>query len=156
SATTILAAVKRRLAAIPHHGIGYGLLKYIAGAPELTGSAAEISFNYLGQWDTALAKDAPIAFSDEPAGLAQSPLNHRTHVIEINALVSGGQLQVFWTYSESLHRRPTIERIANAFVDRLRELVDEASCAPAESVATTTPQRVDSRVRRRDLDSLRR
>ena len=58
--------------------------------------------------------------------------------MEINASVSGGVLQVSWTYSENVYRRTTVEKLAGAFIDALRSLInlcetpDAVSFAPAD------------------------
>jgi non-ribosomal peptide synthase protein (TIGR01720 family) len=47
----------------------------------------------------------------------------RTHLIEINSLVSNGELAVFFNYSENLHNKRTIERLSQDFLEALREII---------------------------------
>jgi hypothetical protein len=45
------------------------------------------------------------------------------YVLECWPAVMNGMLRVRWTFSERLHQRETIERLANDFLDFLRALV---------------------------------
>ena len=58
-----LQAVKEQLRAVPNRGLGYGLLRYLAGTRRLTQRlralpAARVCFNYLGQVDRGLPAEA--------------------------------------------------------------------------------------------------
>ena len=122
-----LKRVKEQLRRIPQHGVGYGLLKYlneneqIRGA--MRGARADLSFNYLGQFDQVFGQDSLFRAAREAAGRAVSALGNRAHVIEIDALVAGGCLQVNVTYSSELHRPQTIEKFAQSYVNALRRLI---------------------------------
>lgn len=52
----LLKAIKEQLHAVPHHGIGYGILRYLRQHVDLRNlPIPQVSFNYLGQFDqTAL------------------------------------------------------------------------------------------------------
>jgi amino acid adenylation domain-containing protein/non-ribosomal peptide synthase protein (TIGR01720 family) len=124
----VLLAVKERLRSVPAGGIGYSLLRYLGG-PEGTGEllsrpVPEIVFNYLGQLDHVLASEGPFRAAVEPAGPAVSPRGGRRCLLEVVARVAGGRLGVTWFYSENLHRRDTVERLAEVFLDELRSLID--------------------------------
>jgi non-ribosomal peptide synthase protein (TIGR01720 family) len=56
-------------------------------------------------------------------------------VLELNASVTGGRLHVQWTYSENLHRRATVESIAQSYMDALRDL--SAHCLSPEAGGAT-------------------
>jgi len=49
-------------------------------------------------------------------------------------MVAGGRLRLDWSYSRNLHEWASIERLAAAYLDRLRELI--AHCRTAESSYT--------------------
>ncbi|HYH80303.1 MAG TPA: amino acid adenylation domain-containing protein [Longimicrobium sp.] len=130
----VLRAVKERLRAIPRNGIGYGLLRYLAGG----GAAAElarrpaggIGFNYLGQQAApephAPAGEALLRTADEPAGAGRAPGNRRTQRLSVEAMTAGGQLRVGFFHGPSLHEA-SVERLAGEYLRALRELV--AHCA---------------------------
>src|SRR5262249_19658134 len=104
--------VKEQLRAIPQRGIGYGMLRHLReqdGAREpIRGASPAIVFNYLGQFDQALPAGAPVGPAPESAGPMQSPRGRRLHAIDVSGGVRGGQLQMVWIYSPSLHARESI------------------------------------------------
>jgi amino acid adenylation domain-containing protein/non-ribosomal peptide synthase protein (TIGR01720 family) len=131
-----LKAVKERLRAVPGRGIGYGLLRYLHPDPEVRRRLAdlpraEVGFNYLGQLDQVLGGDSPFSLAPEPAGPSRDPRAARTHVLEIESRVSGGRLEVEWLYSRRRHRAGTIGRLADAYLDELRALIEH--CRSRES-----------------------
>jgi fengycin family lipopeptide synthetase B len=46
-------------------------------------------------------------------------------MLEVNASVGGGELQVHWSYSEGVHRRETIEQVAQQMLRVVQELIQE-------------------------------
>jgi amino acid adenylation domain-containing protein/non-ribosomal peptide synthase protein (TIGR01720 family) len=124
----VIKRIKERLRQMPQRGIGYGLLRYLSADPTTATQLrarpqAEILFNYLGQLDQQLASAALFRPATEPMGPMHGLANRRSHLIEINALVRDGQLQMAWTYSDQLHRRATIEQLAQAVVSQLQTLI---------------------------------
>lgn len=131
-----LKSVKEQLRAIPNRGVGYGLLRYLSGDEEIAARLrqapqAEVSFNYLGQFDQLLPEGAPFGPASESVGPVHSPRGTRRYALEINAFISGGRLQLEWTYSERIHRRETIECLAQSYSESLRALI--AHCLSAEA-----------------------
>jgi non-ribosomal peptide synthase protein (TIGR01720 family) len=123
-----LRAVKERLRAIPGDGSGFGLLRYLSDDPEVRRRlaelpAAEVLFNYLGQFDQVLPESSPLQLAPEPMGPACSPRGRRLHRLEVNGLISGGRLQVSWTYGDDVFRRETVEDLAARFLAELRGLI---------------------------------
>ncbi len=52
-----LAAIKEQFQQIPHHGLGYGVLRYLtADSPIASLPQAQVKFNYLGQFDQVFAQ----------------------------------------------------------------------------------------------------
>lgn len=132
----ILKSIKEQLRAIPNRGIGYGLLRYLSGDAEITSQLsslpqAEVSFNYLGQFDWGMQSDSFIKLASESFGSEHSQLGHRSHLLEINGLVVENQLQLEWTYSENFHSSATIESLAQDFAASLRMLI--AHCLSADA-----------------------
>ncbi|MEP7121093.1 MAG: non-ribosomal peptide synthase/polyketide synthase [Byssovorax sp.] len=158
----LLKSVKEQLRAIPERGVGYGLLRHLrrgedVGAALAAMPAAEVIFNYLGQFDqpgSAEPSASPAASlgaaegagtasrravhsrpARESAGPSMSPRATRTHLLEIVGSVTGGRLHVHFAYSEARHRAATIEAIAAAFLASLRGLI--AHClSPSAGGAT--------------------
>jgi amino acid adenylation domain-containing protein/non-ribosomal peptide synthase protein (TIGR01720 family) len=122
----VLKAVKSQLDRLPNKGLGYGLARYLAG--DVSRAAlralpqAELSLNYLGQFDQILS-DAPLFDWFEPAILlTESPRGLRRYLFEITAFVTSGKLHVKWTYSRNIHERSSVERLASRFIKALADL----------------------------------
>jgi non-ribosomal peptide synthase protein (TIGR01720 family) len=131
SSVEALQLVKEQLRAIPNRGIGYGLLRYASGDDEVTAALqslpqAEVRFNYLGQVDRVLLDSSMFGFTSQSSGPAQSAKAPRSYLINIIGVVSGGELRLDWTFSESIHREETITRLAHSFVAELRNLIAES------------------------------
>jgi non-ribosomal peptide synthase protein (TIGR01720 family) len=128
SVEEMLAAVKQQLRAIPHKGIGYGLLRYLSKDNESFKSMppAEVNFNYLGQFDQMV--DQPKAFSPAPeaSGNPRTSEGQRSHLLEINGGIADKQLSLAWNYSQNLHRRSTIEQMAQRYLESLKSIIDHA------------------------------
>lgn len=136
-----LKRVKQQLRAIPHRGVSYGLLRYL-GEPALAQQLAqqpraEISFNYLGQFDHSLGAGSPFQLVDGAPGPLHDPQGNRPHLIEVSGSVVGGQLRMHWAYSPALHHTETIERLAANFMGVLRTLVAGVA-APQTAMLTPT------------------
>ena len=128
-----LKTVKEALGAVPSGGIGWQLLRQ--GPDPIPAAPAELAFDYAGQLDQLMPALGGFAAAPEPIGPAESPLGRRPHVIEIQASVTGGKLTVQWRYSDRLHNRQTVTRLADLYLDELRGLIDR-SRHPAGPVHT--------------------
>ncbi|MGE0127963.1 MAG: amino acid adenylation domain-containing protein [Blastocatellales bacterium] len=131
-----LKSVKEQLRAIPQRGLGYGLLRYLTDDEEIVEALrrlpqAEVSFNYLGQLDQALPADSLLAPARESAGPVHSPRGRRKHLLDVRGSVARGRLNLSWTFSENIHRRGTIERLAQSYIESLRALI--AHCQSPEA-----------------------
>jgi len=117
-----LKKVKEVLREVPGKGIGYGILKYLTNLLE-DHPKPQISFNYLGQWESSFDDNSFFKFSDESIGECSADKNSRDHLIEILVQSREGCLHIEWMYSENHFYFKTIEKIGNYFVDRLQQIV---------------------------------
>ncbi|MDY7229483.1 non-ribosomal peptide synthase/polyketide synthase [Hyalangium rubrum] len=150
SCGTELRAVRDALRQVPRKGLGYGLLRYLRrdalGRQLQSQPEASISFNYLGQLDSALPSASLLAPADEASGSTQGVGGQRRQALEVNAHVLGGKLEVSFTYSEALHQRLTVETLAQLYLQALRALVaqrrsdDAARFSPADFPLTRVTQ----------------
>ncbi|MBE9229457.1 amino acid adenylation domain-containing protein, partial [Phormidium sp. LEGE 05292] len=133
---TVLKSVKEQLRAIPHKGIGYGLLRYLCDDEEIKSQVqkikeAEINFNYLGQFGQALNQSSLLQLATESTGNSLSLQGQRSGLLDVNAAIAEEQLHINWIYSSNVHSSSTIEKIATEFVTTLRELI--AHCLSPEN-----------------------
>jgi len=150
-----LKTIKEQLRQVPHRGIGYGLLRYLCSetAKALTSMPkAELSFNYLGQFDQAVPAAGLFGPAMESSGLPISPHGKREHLLDINGSISGGQLHFIWTYSQHFHRLETIEQLTSSYMQALRELI--AHCQQPEVGGYTPSDFPLVSLSQRQLDTL--
>jgi len=155
-----LKSIKEQLRAIPTRGIGYGVLRYLSRdmairEPFSRLPKAEVVFNYLGQFDQVLLKSSLFSLAQESSGSNRSLRSKRTHLLEINGDVSEGRLQVNWTYSSNLHRRSTVEQLAQRFIEAMRLLI--AHCQSPDAGGFTPSDFAEfkqSQWDQRDLDAI--
>ncbi|MFY0565974.1 non-ribosomal peptide synthase/polyketide synthase [Archangium lansingense] len=127
SAGESLRSVRDSLRRLPHHGIGFGLLKWL-GPPEVAEQlralpVPQVAFNYLGQLDATASSNRLFSLTSESSGPRAAPSGIRQHVLEVNGSVLGGRLQLDFGYSTHRHHAATIERLAQRFLHHLRALI---------------------------------
>ena len=76
--------MKEELRRVPNKGIGYGLLKYVSEKEVMRREirergGAEISFNYLGQFDRMIREEGEIKRAREGSGRTVSDKIRREH-----------------------------------------------------------------------------
>ncbi|GCF07291.1 non-ribosomal peptide synthetase [Dictyobacter arantiisoli] len=123
-----IKTVKEQLHNLPGHGIGYGLLRYLA--PEsIRSQLAElptpmISFNYLGQFHQVLSEDQMFALAKEKFGSDYSPHGLRRHLLDVACRIINGKIQFEWTYSQNIYHPETISELAEEFMATLRAIIE--------------------------------
>ena len=126
-----LRRVKEQQRQVPQGGIGYGVLRYLSGASEVREQLAaqpqaEVSFSYAGGGEVERPREGVLLGpAQESYGSAYSPRASRCHLLEVNANVVGGELVVHWIYSEGVHRRETIEQLAQQMLRAIKEIIQE-------------------------------
>jgi len=150
----VVKQVKEQVRAIPEQGMGYGMLRYLGEASEQLRAmpAAEVVFNYTGQFDQTLSESGLFRLGREDRGEGRSGANQRAHLLEVTGGVAGGQLQLTWSYSEQVHKRETVERVAADFIEALRELIQQ--CQWGEVVGFTPSDFEDFQWSQHELDDI--
>lgn len=129
SATQLLDEVTGTLKGIPHHGIGYGLLRYLhAPTAALLGATgpSEFLLSYLGmlpewqQTDAAVQFDADgeLTVRETPPGLG--------HPVELRSYRHGGLLHLDWWFDSRLVPADSVMTLAEQLPGILISLIDEA------------------------------
>jgi non-ribosomal peptide synthase protein (TIGR01720 family) len=122
-----LKSVKEQLRRLPNRGIGYGVLKYLSKDEEVKKEfedlmKAQVSFNYLGQFDQVLSASGVLGEVKEWK-TERSLVGNRSHLLEISGLIRSQKLEMQFVYSEKVHQRETIEKLANGFMSVLKSLI---------------------------------
>jgi amino acid adenylation domain-containing protein/non-ribosomal peptide synthase protein (TIGR01720 family) len=117
--------IRRQLEEVPSRGFGYGVLKWLTSHGSTLASLpkAEISFNYLGQFDQVLNEGGLFSTAPDWKGPLQNPQGRREYLLDLTAAVLRGRLQMGWSYSTNISHPSIVERIAERFSESLNELL---------------------------------
>jgi len=133
-----LRTVKEQLRQVPDWGLGYGPLRYLsddADVREALGGLPQpevlISFQPLPDIVASNSTLFQPADRADSRGVLHHTLPARRYVLEVRVFENDGALQAEWVYSENLHSRATIERLAQGFLAALRELIAHSETADA-------------------------
>ncbi|MFD2415743.1 amino acid adenylation domain-containing protein [Amycolatopsis pigmentata] len=156
-----LRAVREQLRAIPDHGIGFGLLRYLnpETAPALAAlPVPQLGFNYVGRFGVSSGDSAGEDWGQvddigKPPIL--DPAQAVPHVLEINAAAidgpDGPSLSVTWAWPEALLAEPDVAELAEAWFDVLRALARH-SLDP--SAGGLTPSDLSIELAQAEIDEL--
>ena len=105
-----LKPIKEQLRALPDHGLGYGLLRYLNPRDGRAARQAlrppQIGFNYLGRFAAPAGADWAAAAEGGALGLGGDPAMPLAHALEINALTldaaGGPSLTATWSFAPAL------------------------------------------------------
>ncbi len=152
-----LKRVKEEMRGVPRRGMGYGVLRYLSEDAEVREEMrriprGELSFNYLGQFGQSAGGNGITEAAEESVGPLQSERGTRRYLMTVNCMVTGERLNVIWTYGESLYRPETVERLAENYLESLRELI--AHCLSPESGGYTASDFPLSRLNEEKLGKL--
>ncbi|MDR9878604.1 amino acid adenylation domain-containing protein [Pseudomonas allii] len=150
-----IKSVKEQLRAVPHKGIGYGLLRYLGtpGAREALSkqAAPRITFNYLGQFDRQFNEAALFGPATQGSGQAQDPQAPLANWLTVEGQVYGGELALRWGFSREMFEVATVQRLADDYAAELQALIEHCCATPAGQVtpsdfplARLTPQQLDA------------
>ncbi|MBD2603288.1 amino acid adenylation domain-containing protein [Scytonema hofmannii FACHB-248] len=140
----LIKEIKTQLRAIPHHGISFGLLRYLSQEPTLTKvQKPAISFNYLGQTDSVAKSDRRFNISNAPTGTGLFAKQQRPHLLAINARVQNEYLQIDWSYSQHIHHQQTINQLAEIYEKNLRSYLTNSTSTNAAFYSATDFHLVD-------------
>ncbi|QDL09667.1 non-ribosomal peptide synthetase [Brasilonema octagenarum UFV-E1] len=149
-----LKLVKEQLRRLPKHGIGYGILRYLYPNPEVKQKfrnlpQAEVSFNYLGQFDQVLSASAMFGSVKEWKS-EQSRRGNRSHLLAVSGLIHSGKLEMEFAYSEKIHKRSSIERLSFGFMEALKTVITH--CQSKESQGYTPSDFAAAKLNQQQLD----
>jgi phthiocerol/phenolphthiocerol synthesis type-I polyketide synthase E len=135
SATELLETVRDTLKAVPHYGIGYGLLRHLyAPTARLLSAAgsADVHFRYAGMIPQLPPIDAAVQFDSDAAsilGPVRDTLPGLGHAIEFRVYRHSGVMHLDWWYDTRRVQSTQAEALAQRFPIALRELIAEAITA---------------------------
>ncbi|WP_109519805.1 type I polyketide synthase [Mycolicibacterium aurum] len=132
SATATLEDVRDTLKAVPHYGIGYGLLRYLyAPTARVLGASrpADILFTHVGTIPDVPAEqpdDAAVRFDTDTAMPIRDALPGLGHALELRVYRTAGVLSLDWWY-DSRRLGPTdVESFARQYSAALLDITRDA------------------------------
>jgi phthiocerol/phenolphthiocerol synthesis type-I polyketide synthase E len=132
SARQLLDDVHNTVQAVPHYGIGYGLLRYMyAPTARLLAATppADIFFSYVGtipDLPSVPAGDAPIQFDADTAMPVRETIPGLGHAVELRVYRAAGVLHLDWWYDSRRIDPARAGSLADAFSTTVMELTREA------------------------------
>lgn len=129
SATQLLDDVGQTMTAVPHYGIGYGILRYLHAptARLFEGTAlADIHLSDLGMLPEWQNSEAPVGWDSDSERTVRDTPPGLGHAVEIRAYRLGGALHVDWWYDCRRVSETTIGAVVERFVPTLMGLLEEA------------------------------
>ncbi|OZY86396.1 hypothetical protein CBP51_05045 [Cellvibrio mixtus] len=124
SLPSIISDVKEQYRAIPHNGIGFGILKYLGLDPDFNDlPASEMVFNYLGQFDQVSGGDKKFSLANESSGVAISPARKRHYPLAFNGLVIDGCLNFHLTFDPGRYNTNAMQRLMDTMAQALAEII---------------------------------
>ena len=151
-----LKRIKEQLRGLPSRGLSFGLLRSFGAGDESAllreCQRPEVCFNYLGQLEHENAESSAFGKVKSSGGASPRMPGERTHLLEVDAKVISGRLQLDWTYSEHVHRRETIEALAVQFERALRALIEH--CQSPDAGGFTPSDFPEAELSQAQLDGL--
>ncbi|MEU5645119.1 amino acid adenylation domain-containing protein [Streptomyces milbemycinicus] len=145
---TAVKTVKEQLAALPDHGIGYGMLRYLNpdAARQLAGhTGPQIGFNYLGRFTVSDGSDW-LPDPDPDFGALRGgfpPGMPLPHTLALNAHTEdredGPRLTAVWIWAGELLDEAAVQELADAWFAALTGLVTHAQHAKHTAHRGHTP-----------------
>ncbi|WP_435405683.1 phthiocerol/phenolphthiocerol synthesis polyketide synthase type I PpsE [Mycolicibacterium parafortuitum] len=132
AAMTALHDVREGLDAVPHYGIGYGLLRYLyAPTARLLGAGrpADILFSHVGTIPEVPAEqpdDAPVRFDADTAMPVRDALPGLGHALELRVYRTAGVLHVDWWYDNRRLGPTDVESFARQYSAAILDITREA------------------------------
>lgn len=132
-ARELLTGVHDVLEAVPHYGIGYGLLRYVyAPTARTLGAArgAEIHFSNVGtipDLSVLASEDAPVQVDSDMEAQVREAIPGLGHAVELRVYRCGGRLHLDWWYDTRRVDSATATALAAEFPEAVLGLVQRAN-----------------------------
>ncbi|MDP7702945.1 type I polyketide synthase [Mycobacterium sp. TY815] len=127
-----LDAVHKTLKAVPHYGVGYGLLRYLYAPTGRTFGAQrppDIHFRYAGTIPELPPIEAPVRFESDVTLPVRETIPGLGHALEVRVYRFAGSTHLDWWYDSRRIAADTVQELARTFPQALRELIQEGIAA---------------------------
>ncbi|UXI66283.1 non-ribosomal peptide synthetase [Tahibacter amnicola] len=138
-AIAVARAIATQWRNVPHGGVGYGVLRYLAGRPELCAAEPRIAFNYFGEFGRQDAAAGLLRVCPGSSGVKVDPLNARDCDVLISAAGTREGLQLGLDYATGVMDEPAAAAMADDIVALLEDLLDAIAQVPSHRVEAAWP-----------------
>jgi non-ribosomal peptide synthase protein (TIGR01720 family) len=122
----LIKETKESLRKIPNKGVGYGLLRHLSQDKTIQDkmiAQPEITFNYLGQFDSGDANEG-LTISKLSPGYAVDQRNEKDSVVDISGMISNGELSIDISYNPLLNNEQEIDLFLETYESKLLEIIN--------------------------------
>ncbi|MCP5048319.1 MAG: non-ribosomal peptide synthetase, partial [bacterium] len=148
--------VKEELRRVPNKGIGYGILKYLTPLEhkqEIDFQLnPQISFNYLGRFDTEVGEMSFQMAKESPGKMDANP--RRGYPLEVSGIITAKRLEMKVTYNKKQFKPQTIQSLTDHFKAGLQRLI--RFCSARETRQLTPSDLTYNKLSIETLDRLQR
>jgi iturin family lipopeptide synthetase C len=116
----VIKHVKETLRSIPNKGMDYLLLKYLDKKQSISEGTSQISFNYLGQFES---QNNNFSIATECRGNEISPNIQQNYDWNIIGQISENDLQIDLVYSTQQYNTDTIRQFLNLYKQNLMDVI---------------------------------
>lgn len=147
--------VKESLRRIPKKGIGYEILRTMTTReiqpPLWFALRPEISFNYLGQFESE-GKTGGYTFSPIGTGQLFSPESERVFLLDISGLIEDGKLRISIGYNSLQYKEETMASLADRYRNHLLGIIEH--CMAKEDSEYTPSDLGDDELSMEELENI--
>ncbi len=136
-----IKSLKEQLREIPTNGFGYGILKYLSKEIDPIENKY-IRFNYLGDFDNINLEEY-FEISNENTGPDSSKRNELACLIDINALIIGGRLEIRLTFSKHVFWEKSMHQFLDLYIDKIKLLIKHCTDKEAREFTPSDFETVD-------------
>ncbi|GBD49891.1 non-ribosomal peptide synthetase [Methylopila sp. Yamaguchi] len=151
-----LKAAKEATRRAPNKGLGFGVLRWMAGEDARAELAAlpapDVAFNYLGRFDSQAAPGGAFALTGRSAGRDQDDDAPLGAELTVNGQTLDGELSLDFVFSRARHDWKAVEALAEAV--RAEALALAEACERPEAEGLTPSDANLARLDQRRLDAL--
>ncbi|MEK7990931.1 MAG: amino acid adenylation domain-containing protein, partial [Thiotrichaceae bacterium] len=152
-----IKSVKEQLRKIPNNGFDYAILRYLTQNSEIRQQlqdlpAAQISFNYLGQFGQSVENNLFLGIATEKTAGYHAKENQRAYLLDFNLIILNRQLKINCTYNQAFHCSETIEQLIQNYMAHLQSLIEH--CLHPQAGGYTPSDFPEADLNQDDLDNL--
>jgi amino acid adenylation domain-containing protein/non-ribosomal peptide synthase protein (TIGR01720 family) len=122
----LIKETKEGLRQLPNKGIGHGILKYLTSAELQQGiefkQKPQISFNYLGQFETS-GEQGIIQVESVPLGDGIFLEGQREYELDMVGMITGKRLKMTVTYNKKQYKEETLHALLTHFKEELKGII---------------------------------